>query len=129
MSQRFRKFVERVAKDNEFKPLKNKLLNYLQKESENKYKLAFANAQDAIIWIDVQSGTVINCNKATENLFGRKTKEIIGHHHTTLSPVGKAEHFHSLLDGSDKDLSGGAESPWQYRAAVRAIWRRGWRYE
>ena len=38
MSQRFRKFVERVAKDNEFKPLKNKLLYYLQKESENKYK-------------------------------------------------------------------------------------------
>jgi hypothetical protein len=38
MSQRFRKFVERVAKDNEFKPLKNKLLNFLQKESENKYK-------------------------------------------------------------------------------------------
>ena len=38
MSLRFRKFVERVAKDNEFKPLKNKLLNYLQKESQNKYK-------------------------------------------------------------------------------------------
>jgi hypothetical protein len=38
MSQRFQKFVERVAKDNEFKPLKNQLLNYLQKESENKYK-------------------------------------------------------------------------------------------
>jgi hypothetical protein len=38
MSQRFKKFVERVAKDNEFKPLKNKLLYYLQKESENKYK-------------------------------------------------------------------------------------------
>ena len=38
MSIRFRKFVERVAKDNEFKPLKNKLLNHLQKESQNKYK-------------------------------------------------------------------------------------------
>jgi hypothetical protein len=38
MSQRFRSFIKRVAKDNEFKPLKNKLLNYLQKESENKYK-------------------------------------------------------------------------------------------
>ena len=38
MSQRFRSFVERVAKDNEFKPLKNQLLNYLQKSSENKYK-------------------------------------------------------------------------------------------
>ena len=38
MSLRFRKFVERVAKDNEFKPLKNRLLNFLQKESQNKYK-------------------------------------------------------------------------------------------
>jgi hypothetical protein len=38
MSQRFRNFAERVAKDNEFKPLKNQLLNYLQKTSENKYK-------------------------------------------------------------------------------------------
>ncbi len=38
MSLRFRKFVERVAKDNKFKPLKNKLLYYLQKESQNKYK-------------------------------------------------------------------------------------------
>ncbi|MHA1234811.1 MAG: hypothetical protein ACTSQL_06965 [Promethearchaeota archaeon] len=38
MSLRFRKFVERVAKDNEFKPLKNRLLNHLQKESQNKYK-------------------------------------------------------------------------------------------
>ncbi|MFX0059943.1 MAG: hypothetical protein ACFE85_04105 [Candidatus Hodarchaeota archaeon] len=38
MSQRFRNFVLRVGKDNEFKPLKNKLADYLQKESENKYK-------------------------------------------------------------------------------------------
>ena len=30
--------MERVAKDNEFKPLKNRLLYYLQKESQNKYK-------------------------------------------------------------------------------------------
>ena len=80
------------------------------KESENKFKLAFANAQDAIIWIDVQSGTITNCNKATEDLFGRKIKEIMGHHHTMLSPVGKAEHFHSLLDGSGKDVSGSVET-------------------
>ena len=80
------------------------------KESENKFKLAFANAQDAIIWVDVQSGTITNCNKATEDLFGRKIKEITGHHHTMLSPVGKAEHFHSLLDGSGRDLSGSIET-------------------
>jgi len=38
MSQRFKNFVARVAKDNEFKPLKNQLLDCLKKESQNKYK-------------------------------------------------------------------------------------------
>ncbi len=38
MSQNFRKFINRVGQKSEFKPLKNQLLNYLKKESENKYK-------------------------------------------------------------------------------------------
>ena len=38
MSQSFRKFITRVGEQSEFKPLKNQLLNYLKKESENKYK-------------------------------------------------------------------------------------------
>ncbi|MHA1293211.1 MAG: hypothetical protein ACTSQJ_11155 [Promethearchaeota archaeon] len=38
MSVRFKNFLNRVAKDCEFKPLNNKLLNFLIKESENKYK-------------------------------------------------------------------------------------------
>jgi len=38
MSQSFRKFITRVGQQSEFKPLKNQLLNYLKKESENKYK-------------------------------------------------------------------------------------------
>ncbi|MCK4779204.1 MAG: hypothetical protein KAT57_03405 [Candidatus Lokiarchaeota archaeon] len=38
MSQNFRKFITRVGRESEFKPLKNQLLNYLKKESENKYK-------------------------------------------------------------------------------------------
>ena len=79
-------------------------------ESENKFRLAFANAQDAIVWIDGESGVITNCNKATEDLFGRKTKEIMGRHHTTLSPVGKAERFHSLLGGSGRDLNGNVEA-------------------
>ncbi len=79
-------------------------------ESENKFRLAFANAQDAIVWVDAESGVVTNCNKATEELFGRKAKEIIGHHHTSLSPAGKAEHFHSLLDGSGRALDSNVET-------------------
>ncbi|MBY8989893.1 MAG: hypothetical protein KGD58_03985 [Candidatus Lokiarchaeota archaeon] len=38
MSVTFRKFITRVGQESEFKPLKNQLLNYLKKESENKYK-------------------------------------------------------------------------------------------
>jgi len=38
MSVTFRKFITRVGQQSEFKPLKNQLLNYLKKESENKYK-------------------------------------------------------------------------------------------
>jgi PAS domain S-box-containing protein len=67
------------------------------KESENKFRLAFANAQDAIIWIDGESGTVTNCNKATEELFGHKRQNIIGQHYTTFYPEGKAQQYHSLL--------------------------------
>jgi len=38
MSINFRKFIIRVGQQSQFKPLKNQLLNYLKKESENKYK-------------------------------------------------------------------------------------------
>ncbi|MFX0186710.1 MAG: hypothetical protein ACFE8A_03135 [Candidatus Hodarchaeota archaeon] len=38
MSIRFKKFLMRVGKESEFKPLKNALLNYLKKDAENKYK-------------------------------------------------------------------------------------------
>ena len=38
MSVNFRNFITRVGQQSEFKPLKNQLLNFLKKESENKYK-------------------------------------------------------------------------------------------
>ncbi|MHA2180405.1 MAG: hypothetical protein ACXAAH_03145 [Promethearchaeota archaeon] len=38
MSVSFRRFISRVGQQSEFKPLKNRLLNYLKQESENKYK-------------------------------------------------------------------------------------------
>jgi len=67
------------------------------KESENKFRLAFANAQDAIIWVDGENGTIVNCNKATEELFGCKRREIIGQHHTVFYPEDKAQEYHNLL--------------------------------
>ena len=79
-----------------------KKANRALQESENKFRLAFANAQDAIVWIDVESGLITNCNKATEELFGKRRKEIVGQHHTTLYPAENAEHYHGLLVQSGK---------------------------
>jgi len=76
--------------------------NRALQDGENKFRLAFANAQDAIVWIDVGSGTIVNCNKAAEELFGKSRKEIVGQHHTTLYPAENAEHYHSLLVQSGK---------------------------
>ena len=84
--------------------------NRALQESENKFRLAFANAQDAIVWIDVESGVITNCNKAAEELCEKKRKEIVGQHHTTLYPADKAEHHHSLLGESGKDLNGNIEA-------------------
>jgi len=84
--------------------------NRALQESENKFRLAFANAQDAIVWIDVESGVITNCNKAAEELFEKRRKELVGQHHTTLYPADKAEHHHSLLGESGKDLNGNIEA-------------------
>jgi PAS domain S-box-containing protein len=84
--------------------------NKALQESENKFRLAFANAQDAIVWIDLESGVITNCNKAAEELFGKKRKEIVGQHHTMLYPADKAEHYHSLLGASGKDLNSNIEA-------------------
>lgn len=83
--------------------------NRALQESENKFRLAFSNAQDAIVWIDLESGVITNCNKAAVELFGKKRKEIVGQHHTTLYPADKAEHYNSLLGKSGKDLNSNIE--------------------
>jgi len=87
-----------------------KKANKALQESENKFRLAFANAQDAIVWIDVASGVITNCNKATEELFGRRRRQIVGQHHTTLYPAENAEHYHSLLVKSDKTAKSSIEA-------------------
>ncbi len=84
---------------------KHRQANRAMRDSENKFRLAFANAQDAIVWIDGQSGAITNCNKASEELFGKARNEIIGRHHTTLYPEDKKEHYQHILCESDKDLN------------------------
>ncbi|HVP37359.1 MAG TPA: PAS domain S-box protein [Terriglobales bacterium] len=55
-------------------------------DSEKKFRLAFENAQDAIVWANARTGLLIDCNSAAEKLFERSRTELIGLHQTALHP-------------------------------------------
>lgn len=59
-------------------------------ESEEKFRLAFENAVDAIFWADPITGRILNCNKAAEALLETSRERIIGRHQTVLHPPQKA---------------------------------------
>ncbi|MBN2183636.1 MAG: PAS domain S-box protein [Sedimentisphaerales bacterium] len=84
--------------------------NRALRDSENKFRLAFANAQDAIVWIDSESGVIMNCNKAAEELFGKRKNELAGQHHTTLYPEDKTQAYDNLLTESHKGLNKNIEA-------------------
>ncbi|MBN1974416.1 MAG: PAS domain-containing protein [Sedimentisphaerales bacterium] len=75
------------------------------RESDNKFRLAFANAQDAIVWIDADTGNITNCNRAFEELFGKKKKEVAGQHYTLLYPEDKKDTYGNLITNSGKDMN------------------------
>ena len=62
-------------------------------ESEEKFRLAFENAKDAIFWADPETELITNCNKAAEVLLGRKREEIIGQPQSSLHPAEAKEHY------------------------------------
>jgi PAS domain S-box-containing protein len=89
---------------------KHRKANRALRESENKFRLAFANAQDAIVWIDAESGVITNCNKAAEELFGKRKNDITDQHHTTLYPEDKKEVFDDILSKSSNDFNKNIEA-------------------
>ena len=68
------------------------------RESEEKFRLTFENARDAIFWADPQTGIIINCNKAAELLVKKDRKEIIGQHQSTLHSVEKAKFYSDMFN-------------------------------
>jgi PAS domain S-box-containing protein len=67
------------------------------RESEERFRLAFENAKDAIFWADAKTGLIINCNKAAETLLDKRREEILGYHQTTLHPRQKAESYTGMF--------------------------------
>ena len=67
------------------------------RQSEEKFRLTFENSADAIVWVDIESKLLINCNKACEILLEKSRQEIVGMIHTSLHPPEKKEfHFENL---------------------------------
>jgi two-component system cell cycle sensor histidine kinase/response regulator CckA len=57
------------------------------RESEEKYKILFADARQAIFIADVESGMLIDCNEAACALIERSRDEIVGKHQSVLHPT------------------------------------------
>jgi len=80
------------------------------RESEEKFRLIFENAKDAIFWADTETGLITNCNKGAEALLEKAKEEIIGQHHNTLHPPHESEYYTerfkrnlSIEDGVDNE--------------------------
>lgn len=87
------------------------------RESEEKFRLAFENAKDAIFWADPVSGKIINCNKAAETLLEKGRDEIIGQSQTELHPPEEAEHYTEVFK-HDVEKRGG--EPTEAEIAVKS---------
>lgn len=75
-----------------------KILEAEAQENEEKFRLAFEYATDAIFWSDVRTGKITNCNKAAEELLDVGKEELIGKSLTTIFPPKLAESYASLFD-------------------------------
>ncbi|MEW6501649.1 MAG: response regulator [Thermodesulfobacteriota bacterium] len=56
------------------------------RDSEEKYRLLFDKAMDAILVADPDSGVIVDCNEAAVQLTGRSREELIGLHQRQIHP-------------------------------------------
>jgi len=68
------------------------------RESEEKCRLTFEDAVDAIFWADPETGLITNCNRAAQDLLGKRRKEIVGQHQTSLHPPEKIEYYSNMFE-------------------------------
>ena len=60
-----------------------------KKRAEEKYRILFDNAKDAILIADIKSEKLIEVNKEAEKLLGRKREELIGLNRVEIHPKDK----------------------------------------
>ncbi len=61
------------------------------RKTEEKYRMQFEGALDAIFIADAETGIIVDCNPAATRLVEREKSELIGQPHTTLHPSEEIE--------------------------------------
>jgi PAS domain S-box-containing protein len=56
------------------------------RESEERYRIQFEEAIDAMVLADAETGIIVDCNLSATKLFEKEKSEIIGRHQSTLHP-------------------------------------------
>jgi PAS domain S-box-containing protein len=67
------------------------------KESEEKFRLFFENANDAIFVMDVETGKLLDASRQAERLTGRSHQELMGMYRSELFPPAQAEHYEERI--------------------------------
>ena len=70
------------------------------KESEERFRNFFENANDAIFIIDTKTALFLDANKEAERLTGQSREEILGMHYFELYPPAKVEYYKEKFTAS-----------------------------
>ncbi len=89
--------LEQRVKELEKEAVQRKRADEALRASEERFRLTFENAVDAIFWADAETGLITDCNKAAETLLEKRRDEIVGQPQTTLHPSDKAEYYSNMF--------------------------------
>lgn len=76
------------------------------RESEERFRLIFENAGDAIFIADIQTGEILQVNREAEKLTGRTRHELIGLHQSKLHPAEEEERYRTMFQNHIQKGSG-----------------------
>ena len=65
--------------------------------SEKRYRMLIETASDAIITADAETGSIIDANKAAEQLIGLPVDQIMGMHYSKLFPVSERNYYMEMI--------------------------------
>jgi PAS domain S-box-containing protein len=90
-------------------------------QSEEKYRKLMDMANDAIFLADVETGYIIDANRAASRLIGRPLEEIIGMHQMDLHPPEEAENYRLIFQKYVGKIAGVTEEIYAIHRSGRKI--------